>query len=141
MSTLPDFLCRVAAAAAVATVVSACQTTSAPPDRFAQADRDGNGTLSADEVTEYFVGGVFDERDTNKDGKITKAEWNPQMDAADAREFAARDTNKDGVVTREEAIAYARSQGVYAQATRAADTNKDGVVSREEAVAYYASKE
>ena len=141
MSISPDFLCRVATAAAVATVLASCQTTSAPPDRFAQADRDGNGTLSAEEVTEYFVGGVFDERDTNKDGKITKEEWNPQMDAAEMKEFVLRDTNKDGVVTREEAIVYARRQGLYAQVTRKADTNKDGVVSRAEAVAYYASKE
>jgi len=74
MSTSPDSLCRVAAATAVAAVLASCQTTSAPPDRFAQADRDGNGTLSADEVTEYFVGGVFDERDTNKDGVVSREE-------------------------------------------------------------------
>jgi hypothetical protein len=135
---MPQLLMSVAAVATLGLV--ACQS-STPPDRFAQADGDGSGTLSPAEVSDYFVGGVFDERDTNKDGRITKAEWNPQMDAADAREFAQRDTDGDGAVTRAEAIAQARKAGLYAQVTREADANNDGVVTREEARAYYASKE
>jgi hypothetical protein len=131
---------RSAAAALAALAFAACQS-STPPDRFAQADGDRNGTLSEAEVTIYFVVGIFEARDTNKDGRISKAEWNPQMDAAEAREFAKRDANGDGFVTREEATAYALKAGLYAEDLRAADTNKDGVVSRAEAVAYYASKE
>ena len=132
---------RAAAAAAAALACASCQTTTEPPDRFAQADRDGSGALNSAEVTEYFVGSIFDERDTNKDGHITKAEWNPQMDSAEAREFAKRDANNDGIVTRQEAVAYALAAGVYAADIRAADTNKDGLVTRDEARAYYASKE
>lgn len=140
MMLSPAFLTRSAVAALAALVFVSCQS-STPPDRFAQADRDGTGTLSPAEVSDYFVGGVFDERDTNKDGRITKAEWNPQMDAAEAKEFAQRDANADGVVTRDEAMSFARKQGMYASVTREADTNKDGLLTREEARAYYASKE
>jgi len=131
---------RPALAAVAALVLASCQSATAP-DRFVEADRDGSGALSPAEVSDYFVGGVFDERDPDKDGKITKAEWNPQMDASEAREFAARDANGDGIVTREEATAFARKAGLYAADTRKADTNRDGSVSREEARAYYASKE
>lgn len=117
-----------------------CQSTT-PPDRFVMADRDGNGFLNADEVSDFYVGGVFDARDTNKDGKITKAEWNPEMEAAESREFARHDANGDGVVTRDEAMAWARKGGTYAAVVKEADTNKDGLVSRDEAMAYFASKE
>ncbi|MFN0128388.1 MAG: EF-hand domain-containing protein [Verrucomicrobiales bacterium] len=126
--------------AVAALAMAACQSA-APPDRFAQADRDGNGTLSQSEINGFLVGGIFEARDTNKDGKITKAEWNPQMDATEARDFERRDLNRDGVVTREEAVTYAQTAGVFAADIRAADTNKDGVISRAEATAYYASKE
>jgi Ca2+-binding EF-hand superfamily protein len=139
MTSAPLF--RAAAAAAVALACTSCQTTPPPPDRFTQADRDGSGALDASEVTDYFVGAIFEERDTNKDGRITPAEWNPEMDAAEAREFATRDADKDGVVTRQEAVAHALAAGVYADDIRAADTNKDGLITREEARAYYASKE
>lgn len=141
MMTLPAPMFRAAAAAVAALACASCQSTTEPPDRFAQADRDGSGALNSAEVTEYFVGSIFDERDTNKDGQISRAEWNPQMDAGEAREFAKRDANNDGVVTRQEAVAYALAAGVYAADIRAADTNKDGLITREEARAYYASKE
>jgi len=131
---------RGATALAVAVVLASCQS-STPPDRFAQADRNGDGTLSPDEVTEYLVSGIFEARDTNGDGSITKAEWNPQMDAAEAREFDRRDANKDGVVTRAEAITYAKATGVFESDFRAADANRDGKVTRDEVRAYYASKE
>jgi Ca2+-binding EF-hand superfamily protein len=139
MMIAPAPLCRAAAAMAAFGLL-ACQS-STPPDRFAQADRDSNGSLSSAEVNDYLVGGIFEARDTNRDGIITKAEWNPQMDAAEAREFEKRDANRDGVVTRAEAVAYAERTGVFAADIRAADANKDGVISRDEARAYYASKE
>ena len=72
---------------------------------------------------------------------ITKAEWNPEMDAAEGKLFDARDTNKDGKVTLAEAEAHALKAGTYSGVIKEADSNKDGSVSREEAKAYYASKE
>ncbi len=135
------FLRASACLGIAALALAACQSPAPAPDRFAQADRDGNGALTAAEVSDYFVNAIFDARDTDKDGRITKAEWNPQMDAVEAREFVLRDTNNDGAVTREEATAYARRRGLYTKETREADTNKDGLLSRAEVTAYYASKE
>lgn len=40
--------------------------------------------------------------DTDKDGKVSKAEWNAKGDAM----FNESDTNKDGFITREEAQAF-----------------------------------
>jgi len=142
MTMISPFFGRPVLAVFAVLGLSSCQSTVNPgPDRFDRADRDGNGLLSAAEVSDYFVGDIFDARDTNKDGKMTQEEWNPAMEASEMRGFKERDANGDGVVTREEAMAFARRTGVYGADTRAADTNKDGMVSREEAVAYYASKE
>ncbi len=128
-------------ASSVLALVS-CQTTPpAQPDRFPDADTNKDGLLNGTEINNYFVSGIFTERDTNHDGVITKAEWNPEMDAAEGKLFDARDPNKDGKVTLAEAEAYAIKAGTYSSVLKEADTNKDGSVSREEAKAYYASKE
>jgi hypothetical protein len=128
--------------AAGALALPSCQTTPpAEPDRFALADTNKDGLLSGTEVSNYFVANIFTERDTNNDGFITKAEWNPEMPAAEAKLFAARDANNDGKISLAEAEAYALKAGTYTGVVKEADTNKDGAISREEAKAYYASKE
>src|SRR5215213_7690874 len=128
--------------ALVVCVVAACQTTtSAPPNRFEQADANYDGFLSLDEANNYLVTEVFSARDANKDGKMTREEWVVGNDLKQEKQFKARDLNKDGVVTIDEALAYGRQQGVAKKFITAADTNKDGKLSREEVQAYYASKE
>lgn len=121
-------------------LLSACQTTK-QPDRFDQADRNGDGKLSLDEITEYMVTTIFDTRDANKDKRMTTEEWYPEGGTPAPKEFKARDQDGDGVVSLEEAIAYSKKVGTYKDAMREADTNKDGWVSRAEAIAYYDSKE
>jgi Ca2+-binding EF-hand superfamily protein len=131
-------------AAALLLAVNAC-TTAPPapsgPDRFAMADANGDGQLTADEFNHYAVSGVFVTRDANHDNQMTMAEWNPQMDAAQKKEFKLRDTNKDGMVSLAEAEAYAKKKGTFTKDIKRADADKNGTVSREEARAYYASKE
>jgi len=124
---------------AAALTLSACKTTQ--PDRFAVADTNKDGKLTAVEVNDFFVIGVFTARDTNSDGKITKTEWNPAITKEETIEFNKRDANKDGVVTLEEAKTYSMKKGTYNEDVKAADKNKDGVITRDEAKAYYASKE
>lgn len=129
-------------AALSALVLASCQTTPpAAPDRFVIADTNKDGLLSGTEVSNYFVANIFTERDTNQDGFITKAEWNPSMPAAEAKLFVACDTNQDGQVSLVEAEAHALKAGTYTGVVKEADTNKDKAISREEATAYYASKE
>lgn len=121
----------------VGVMLAACQTS---PNRFDQADLDGDGKLSRDEVHGYLVTSVFASRDANKDKLMTKAEWG-EDEAETNKIFAARDTNKDGMVSLEEAKAHARKVGAFDDVIKEADANKDGFISREEATAYYASKE
>lgn len=125
--------------AALCFAVLGCQTTS--PDRFAQADADHSGKLSRDEVNSYLVIRIFESRDSNRDGKLTKAEWLAGNDAGQERIFRDRDANHDGVVTLDEALSYGQKKGMANKLVREADTDKDGLISREEATAYYGSKE
>ncbi len=118
-------------------LLAGCQTTSRP-DRFAQADRNGDGRLSRDEVHDFMVTSIFATRDADKNNIMTKAEWN---DPADNALFNLRDANKDGGVSLAEAKAYSKKVGKWDAVIKETDTNKDGFVSREEAAAYYGSKE
>ena len=110
-------------------------------DRFAQADKNHNKSLSLDEANAFLVSEIFGPRDKNKDGKLTRAEWMVSKDSYQAEAFRVRDANADGVVTMDEALAYGRKKGMAKDLMRAADTNKDGKLSFEELKTYYASKE
>ena len=112
------------------------------PDRFDEADANHDKTLSLDETNKYLVAEIFKTRDSNKDGKITRAEWMIVKDEGQtAEEFRQRDANADDVVTMDEALAYGRKKGMAKELMTAADSNKDGKLSSEEIKAYYASKE
>lgn len=123
--------------------LTACSTTtsSTTPDQFTRADVNADGSLTRDESIHYLVATNFATRDANKDGILTKAEWNPTNDAAAAKAFALRDANKDGQVSLDEALSYAKKKGGYDKDFTDADTDKNGLVSRAEATAYVGSKE
>jgi len=131
---------KLIALALVASAVAACQTT-APPNRFEQADVNHDKSLSMDEANSYLVTEVFAARDANKDGRMTREEWVVGNDPGQEKAFKARDLNKDDVVTIDEALAYGRKQGMAKKLMASADNNKDGMLSAEEIQAYYASKE
>ena len=82
---------------------------------------------------------LLKEGDTNKDGKLTKAEWVVNNNPNEEKSFNARDLNHDGVVTRDEALAYGRNKGVAKKLMDAADTNRDGWLSPEELQAFHGS--
>jgi Ca2+-binding EF-hand superfamily protein len=82
---------------------------------------------------------MFDRRDTNGDGVLTKAEFmaekggrqlsaeqQQKLDASRAKRFAAMDKNGDGQVSAAEYFAAAQ------QRFAAADTNGDGRLTKEE---------
>lgn len=75
---MKKFLMMAALAAFIAAPAMAEDKSSAEKEAkmnewFAQADTDGNGTISKDEFTAD-AGKKFDEADTNDDGQLTKEE-------------------------------------------------------------------
>ena len=126
-----------------ALLLSSCKTTPVAPqtDRFAQADRNGDGELSEQEYNDAAVAEIFTSRDANGDGKMTRAEWNTDMGAEESKQFNLRDANKDGMVSLSESCAYALKMKRFTGEWKSADTNKNGTISRQEATAFYASKE
>ena len=126
----------------VAALVSCSTTTPTPTtDRFATADVNHDGKLSAAEARGYVVNAIFTGRDANHDGKLTWAEWNVPGAGRSKARFDAADTNKDGSLSMEEAAASARERGLFKEDFQAADTNHDSFVTRAEAQAYYGSTE
>ena len=107
---------------------------------FELADANHDGKLSRDEAADFLAGEIFDARDTDHNGQITKAEWTA-ADKKDTTGFTKRDTNHDGVMTREEAIKYSRTRGLTKKAFAEADKNHDRFLDRAEVQAYYASRE
>ena len=67
-------------------------------DRFAEMDQNGDGALSVAEAGAARPGMRIDGFDTNKDGVITKEEF----DAGMAARFTELDANHDGVMTADE---------------------------------------
>jgi Ca2+-binding EF-hand superfamily protein len=129
-------------------LLPSCETTKpstpATPDqtkRFDAADTNHDGLLSKEEVSDTLVTELFEGRDANQNGEVTKEEWVVAGDPAGAKTFAEYDTDKNGVVTLPEAKAHARSKGMADDIVKEADTNKDGFASLDEVRQYYASKE
>jgi Ca2+-binding EF-hand superfamily protein len=124
-----------------AAAVTACQSTSTPPDRFVLADADKDGRLSRAEVSDFVVHNVFDARDEDGNHRLTPTEWWPEQDAEQTQAFTLRDANADSIVTLEEALVYGRANQGWDDIMADADTNKDGFITREEGTAYYAARE
>jgi hypothetical protein len=57
------------------------------------------------EQMKYSPGYMFDKMDSNKDGKVSKAEH----DAFAAKKFSDMDTNNDNILTKDEMAAYRKS--------------------------------
>ncbi len=75
-------------------------------------------------------GGMIEKADTNKDGAVSRAEF----DAVHAARFAELDTNADGMITKEEMQAVREAKRSKRRAERFArvDTNGDGQISMAE---------
>jgi len=127
---------------AIVSLFAACQSgNSAKSKRFDETDTNHDRLLSREEISDKIVTEIFNGRDTNKNGRLTKAEWNVPGEQRRNSLFLDADTNHDGVVTLAEAKVFGRKRGMGNEFYRDADTNHDGSVSLTEARAYYASKD
>ncbi|MBS1821479.1 MAG: EF-hand domain-containing protein [Acidobacteria bacterium] len=88
-------------------VISAAEIAAAPAS-LKTLDKDGDGELSAEELRPKQMTPadrakhMLDEWDTNKDGRISKAEAPDRMQ----QQFDVLDTNHDGYLTEDEIAAY-----------------------------------
>ena len=100
---------------------------------FQMLDRNGDGTLSSDELTPSSApaaeepAAAFARTDADHDGRITREEWQGGLG-----ELQALDRNGDGVLTRDEFLstdlAHARQERLF----RWMDANHDGRVTQAE---------
>jgi Ca2+-binding EF-hand superfamily protein len=104
-----------------------------PAEAFNRIDADGDGALTGAELAQAMPGrGVKRGRagmnppamDTNRDGRISRDEWNGSAEA-----FNRIDANGDGYLTTDEAPKARRGPGA---ALAQMDANHDGSISREE---------
>lgn len=112
-------------------------------EKFDALDKNKDGKLTADERPQRdgmrgerhgggkgHKGAAFAKLDTDKDGKLSRAE--AAADPKFAERFEKMDLNKDGVIDRADREVAAKHRE---ERFAAADTNKDGKLSRDEAKA------
>ncbi len=102
--------------------------------QFRQADRDGDGAVSKQEARLHApdVLRKFDRMDANRDGKVTREEFDRAFETRARREldrFHALDANRDGTLSREE---FAKEAPQGQSAFSALDANGDGKISQQE---------
>jgi EF hand len=107
------------------------------PDAFKEADRDGDGKLSRQELANVFLNAVYSAGDADGDSKITFKEWTTVDPKADKAAFALRDKDGDGAVTPAELKSYAEGKKSFDKLFQAIDTSKDGFVQRDEAKVFH----
>ena len=134
-----SLLARATVTAAMSLLAVGCRT--AAPDRFSRADANHDDQLGRTEISDYLATTVFESRDSNHDGKLTKAEWVTSGNRAQTKVFEQADTDHNGIVTLQEARASKRTRSVTDEVVRNADSNRNGFVSRQEMAAYYGRHE
>lgn len=138
----------VAAALGLVTLAGGCATSSAPPaqsstseieSRFRKLDADGDGKVTRAEFNAGFADQLFAIYNRQKDGVITKAEWEAVERANESRtesSFRALDRNHDGRLTRGELTSGPRRDAVVKRLFDRIDTNHDGILTLAEARAF-----
>jgi Ca2+-binding EF-hand superfamily protein len=120
--------CALAALALCAGTATAQQRAYDPKQAFKEADTNHDGQIELDEFSARLTD-VFFMGDVNKDGKLSKEEYDAVVVIRE--DFSAADTNHDGFISRTEFI-HARLP-----LFQKADTNGDGVLSEAEVIALY----
>ncbi len=123
----------LAVLAAMSTATAFAADPPARPDDHGpgQLDKNGDGVIDRNEAAaDPKLAGAFDQIDTDKDGKLSRAELprHHGKRGQGPRDFALAklDADKDGRISRDEA----KAEPKFAERFDAMDTNKDGFVDR-----------
>lgn len=114
----------------VVLVLPGCKSTPSFEKKFRAIDQNGDGRLSFAEFQQRAAADSFPGRDANRDGMLTKEEW--QASGGSGRIFDMVDTDDDGRVSRAEHARVARGSGTR-DAFNVIDTDNDGSISLLEA--------
>jgi Ca2+-binding EF-hand superfamily protein len=132
MNTNAQLLLAVAAAA----LLASCATTETDRDLFIQSDTNRDGQLSLAEVNKAGLPRLFSIFDVDGNGSVTLAEARTVDPKFDAKMFNERDLDRDGKVTWAENEKVAMSKGGLKKDFAAVDTDGDGMIEKAEAEAY-----
>ena len=128
--------------AAAAALLSGCATqpqsgNAALMKRFQQADADGNGQVSRNELIDFMVTEAFANYDKGNKGYVTLEEFT--TGGGTPQTFRQIDRDGNGRVTLADAKASKVVRNQFVQPFDAADTSGTGYVSFDEFVAYRAA--
>jgi hypothetical protein len=132
---------RPVLAGAALVLMASCATTETDRDLFTQADANKDGHLSLGEVNTIGLPRLFNRFDVNGDGSVTLEETRKVEPGFDAKLFAERDLNKDGKVSYAEYEKVALSKGGLTKAFSEVDANHDGIIDKAEAETHVAGLE
>jgi Ca2+-binding EF-hand superfamily protein len=118
--------------------LASCATTPAPSpeQKFKRADKDGNGSVSRKEATNFIIADAFAMYDANGDGFVTEAEY--VASGGTSENFRKVNTSGSGKISLAEAQADPLVFNTFVVSFDEADVNKDGQVTLAEYQSYLA---
>lgn len=122
-------------------LLASCATTETDRDIFIKTDTNKDGCLALDEVNKAALPRLFNRFDVTGDGAVTLVEAREVEPGFDEKQFAERDLNKDGKVTYAEYEKVAMAKGGLKTQFAELDINGDGLIDKAEAEAYVARRE